>query len=75
VDGFFGDDARQLAFRLDDVAGLDRDAIRASVIDRFSSSRMCDAYEELYRRVVADPDRSSEEAETGERDPLTGVAS
>jgi glycosyltransferase involved in cell wall biosynthesis len=75
VDGFFGDDARQLAFRLDDVAGLDRDAIRASVIDRFSSSRMCDAYEELYRRVVADPDRSSEEAETAERDPLTGVAS
>ena len=52
VDGFFGDDVTQLAFNVPRVAELDRDAIRASVIDRFSAKRMADGYEALYRRIL-----------------------
>lgn len=52
VDGFFGDDATELAFLVDRVAELDRAAIRASVIDRFSARRMADSYEALYRRLL-----------------------
>ena len=40
VDGWFGDDPQQLAFRVPDVAALDRAAIRSSVLERFSASRM-----------------------------------
>ena len=54
IDGFFGDDVEHLAFLVDRVDTLDRDAIRASVIDRFSAKRMTDAYEELYERTVDD---------------------
>ena len=49
VDGFFGDDAAQLAYQVARVEGLDRAAIRASVLDRFSAGRMTDGYEEIYR--------------------------
>ncbi len=52
VDGFLADDAAQMAFRVDDVGGLDREAIRTSVRERFSAERMTDAYEELYRRML-----------------------
>jgi glycosyltransferase involved in cell wall biosynthesis len=52
VDGFFGDDATQLAFLVDRVDQLDRAAIRASVIDRFSAGRMADGYEALYARML-----------------------
>ncbi|HEX5824268.1 MAG TPA: glycosyltransferase family 4 protein [Candidatus Limnocylindrales bacterium] len=52
VDGFFGDDVTEMAFMVERVADLDRDAIRASVIDRFSASRMADGYEELYARML-----------------------
>ncbi len=52
VDGFFGDDTTQLAFNVPRVAELDRMAIRESVIDRFSATRMADGYEALYRRLV-----------------------
>src|SRR6478609_993021 len=52
VDGFFGDDVTQLAFSVPRVADLDREEIRASVIDRFSASRMADGYEALYRRMI-----------------------
>jgi glycosyltransferase involved in cell wall biosynthesis len=51
-DGFFGDDNAILAFHVDHVAALDRDAIRASVIERFSAARMADDYERLYRRLI-----------------------
>jgi glycosyltransferase involved in cell wall biosynthesis len=54
IDGFFGDDVEHLAFLVDRVDTLDRDAIRASVIDRFSATRMTDAYEELYERAIAE---------------------
>ncbi len=54
LDGYFGDDAQQLAFRVADVATLDRSAIRSSVFDRFSARRMADGYLDVYRRVVSD---------------------
>jgi glycosyltransferase involved in cell wall biosynthesis len=52
VDGFFGDDVTQLAFLVDRVDQLDRGAIRASVIDRFSAARMADGYEAVYARML-----------------------
>ncbi|MDQ6793949.1 MAG: glycosyltransferase family 4 protein [Chloroflexota bacterium] len=62
VDGFFGDDVRQLASVVDRVGGLDRAAIRASVLERFSAQRMADGYEAIYRRLVdgIDPARGAE---------------
>lgn len=54
IDGFVGDDAQQLAFldgRLDE---LDRAAIQAAALDRFSVGRMVDEYEGLYRRMLAE---------------------
>ena len=44
----------QLAFSLPRVAELDREEIRASVIERFSAKRMADGYEALYRRMLAE---------------------
>ena len=52
VDGFFGDDADQLAFQVARVESLDRAEIRASVLDRFSAGRMTDGYEEIYRTMI-----------------------
>lgn len=52
IDGFFGDDAEQLAFQVARVETLDRVEIRASVIDRFSAVRMTDGYEEIYRTMI-----------------------
>ncbi|HET9520187.1 MAG TPA: glycosyltransferase family 4 protein [Candidatus Limnocylindrales bacterium] len=55
IDGFFGDDVLELVFHVPEVAGLDRKAIRASVIDRFSAARMADDYEALYLRILGEP--------------------
>jgi glycosyltransferase involved in cell wall biosynthesis len=52
IDGFFGDDVTQLAFQVPRVAELDRMAIRKSVIDRFSATRMADGYEALYGQLL-----------------------
>jgi glycosyltransferase involved in cell wall biosynthesis len=52
VDGFFGDDVTQLAFQVPRIEELDRSAIRDSVIDRFSATRMADGYEAIYRRLL-----------------------
>jgi glycosyltransferase involved in cell wall biosynthesis len=54
VDGFIGDDAQQLAFFDDRLDELDRAAIQAAAIERFSVGRMVDEYEALYRRLLAD---------------------
>jgi glycosyltransferase involved in cell wall biosynthesis len=54
VDGFIGDDAQQLAFFDGLVDGLDRAAIRANALERFSVARMVDRYEALYRRTIAE---------------------
>ena len=53
IDGFFGNDVRAMAFRVDRVADLDRQAIRDSVIERFSVERMTDGYEAIYRERIA----------------------
>lgn len=52
VDGFFGDDVTAMAFLVDRVADLDRQAIRESVIERFSVERMTDGYEAVYHAVL-----------------------
>ena len=52
VDGFFGDDVTAMAFLVDRVADLDREAIRASVLERFSVERMTDGYEAVYREAL-----------------------
>jgi glycosyltransferase involved in cell wall biosynthesis len=68
VDGFFGDDADQLAYQVERVEGLDRAAIRASVLDRFSAGRMTDGYEEIYRTMVDSAGGSATEGSAGEGD-------
>jgi glycosyltransferase involved in cell wall biosynthesis len=52
VDGFFGDDTAQLSYHVDRIAELDREAIRESVLERFSATRMTDRYEEIYRTLL-----------------------
>jgi glycosyltransferase involved in cell wall biosynthesis len=52
VDGWFGDDVTAMAFRVDRVGMLDRKAIRASVLERFSAEAMAVAYEDVYRRTT-----------------------
>lgn len=54
IDGFLGDDVIAMAFKVDRVADLDREAIRESVIDRFSVERMTDGYEAIYRERLAE---------------------
>ena len=63
VDGFFGDDVTQLAYKVEGAADLDRAEIRTSVLERFSAPRMTDGYEALYRQMLGD------EAETGREVP------
>jgi glycosyltransferase involved in cell wall biosynthesis len=55
VDGWFGDDVSHLAFQVGRVEGLDRRAIRASVLERFSADRMADGYEAVYRTCLGPP--------------------
>ncbi|HEY8871109.1 MAG TPA: glycosyltransferase family 4 protein [Candidatus Limnocylindrales bacterium] len=52
VDGFFGDDEQHMAFLVERAGTLDRASIRASVVERFSASRMTDGYEALYARMT-----------------------
>jgi glycosyltransferase involved in cell wall biosynthesis len=53
VDGVVDDSMAALAGRLDEVAGLDRRAIRSSVLERFSATRMTDDYEAVYAQLLA----------------------
>jgi glycosyltransferase involved in cell wall biosynthesis len=74
VDGFFGDDVRAMAFKVDRVADLDREAIRRSVIERFSTERMTDGYEAVYRARLGGADTSGgDEQVTEEHDDVSGV--
>ena len=54
IDGFLGDDSQQLAFLDDRIDELDRAAIQAAALERFSVGRMVDEYEALYRRLLAE---------------------
>ena len=58
IDGFLGDDPANLAFLLKRVDELDREQIRADVIERFSARRMVDGYLEVYRRRLAGEDEA-----------------
>ncbi len=53
VDGILDDDVERLARRLPEVERLDRAAIRASVVERFSAGRMADGYERVYAALLA----------------------
>ncbi|HEY6056466.1 MAG TPA: glycosyltransferase, partial [Candidatus Limnocylindrales bacterium] len=83
VDGFFGDDPAQMAYLLERVPSLDRMAIRRSAIERFSPSRMTDAYEEIYERrmrvarplrTVSQPTRPPERGAQPVGDPAPPVS-
>jgi glycosyltransferase involved in cell wall biosynthesis len=65
IDGFFGDDVTEMAFMVERVGTLDRDAIRASVIDRFSARRMADGYEALYARMLGLDDAGGRDDDRG----------
>jgi glycosyltransferase involved in cell wall biosynthesis len=54
IDGFFGDDAEQIAFFDTMLDSLDRAAIRKDAIERFSVTRMVDNYESLYRHLLSE---------------------
>ncbi len=60
VDGFFGDDITGMAYKVDRVADLDRAAIRASVLERFSAKRMTDRYLEVYRQMLEGSETGSD---------------
>jgi glycosyltransferase involved in cell wall biosynthesis len=60
VDGFLADDPAQMAFLVDRVAELDRVAIRAHAREQFSARRMVDDYEEVYARVLASRNETTE---------------
>ena len=60
VDGFFGDDVTGMAFVVERVAELDRDEISRSVVERFSTGRMTDGYEAVYRRLLDESDRHAD---------------
>ena len=62
VDGFFGDDVTGMAYKVDRVADLDRAAIRASVLERFSAMRMTDRYLAVYERMLEGTESESEAA-------------
>jgi glycosyltransferase involved in cell wall biosynthesis len=75
VDGFFGDDVTELAFHVEEVAALNRRAIRKSVLERFSAGRMADGYEALYRRMLGEADVDAEaEAVGGPTSEITNDA-
>jgi glycosyltransferase involved in cell wall biosynthesis len=57
VDGFFGDDVQHMAGLVDRVDELDREAVRASALERFSADRMTDAYEALLLGLVGGAER------------------
>jgi glycosyltransferase involved in cell wall biosynthesis len=50
--GFLVDDLHEARFAVREVAGLDRVAVRRTVLERFSVSRMVDEYEAVYRRMA-----------------------
>jgi hypothetical protein len=52
VDGFLAAGVAEMAALVERTSGLDRAAIRASVLERFSAERMTDSYEALFREVV-----------------------
>ena len=54
VTGFLVDDVTEAVLALEKVDDLDRAAIRARALERFSPARMADEYEAVYRRLIAE---------------------
>ncbi len=54
IDGFLVDDIEEATLAVRLVDGLDRARIRARALERFSVARMTDAYEAIYRRLIAE---------------------
>ena len=78
VDGFFGDDIAEMAFKVDRIEDLDRVAISRSVRDRFSAKRMTDRYEAIYRAALGESgddelEDELEPAASGGADSATGT--
>jgi glycosyltransferase involved in cell wall biosynthesis len=69
IDGFFGDDVTAMTFMVDRVDDLDRAAIRASVLERFSVERMTDGYEAVYGAMLAGPGSTGSREDGGDGDP------
>jgi hypothetical protein len=54
-----------MAFVVDRVDDLDREAIRQAVIERFSATRMTDGYEAVYRRMLGGSAAGHDDASSG----------
>src|SRR5215218_784568 len=54
VNGFLVDDLTEAELAVQQVADLDRRAIREAALERFSPSRMACAYEAVYERILAE---------------------
>ena len=58
VDGFLVDDVMEAELAVQKVAELDRRLIRERALERFSPTRMAEEYEVIYRRVIAERQRT-----------------
>jgi glycosyltransferase involved in cell wall biosynthesis len=58
VDGFLVDDVTEAELAVQMVAELDRRLIRERALERFSPARMAEEYEAIYRRVIAERQRT-----------------
>jgi glycosyltransferase involved in cell wall biosynthesis len=54
ITGFLVDDVAEAAFAVGRIRELDRRLIRERTLARFSPGRMVDAYEAVYRRLIAE---------------------
>jgi glycosyltransferase involved in cell wall biosynthesis len=59
VTGFLVDDVAEAALAVERIPELDRRLIRERTLARFSPERMMDAYEAVYRRLIAERDPRS----------------
>jgi len=64
IDGFLATETAELAALVDRVETLDRAAIRASVLERFSAERMVDGYLAVYDRLLGPAGRGAGEPAT-----------
>jgi glycosyltransferase involved in cell wall biosynthesis len=77
VDGFLADDPQAMAYSINRLDRLDRQAIRASVLERFSAERMTNDYLAVYRAMMDRVGRSVEPllAASAMRDRWAALAS
>jgi glycosyltransferase involved in cell wall biosynthesis len=57
VDGFLIDDVEEAVLAVSKIDELNRADIRRRALERFSTPRMTDEYEEVYERLVRDERR------------------